>query len=64
MKSDFIKFVMLIQFLNYAQQLKFKIKYIDQISYPILGFRLQDFLLFQNKYNNQYQLRKVKKFFQ
>ncbi|MEY2702450.1 MAG: hypothetical protein RLY43_1083, partial [Bacteroidota bacterium] len=63
-KSDSRKFVMLIQFLNYAQHLDFEIKYIDQISYRVVGFRLQDFLRFQNKYNNQYQLTKVKEFFE
>ena len=54
---------MLIQFLNYAQHLDFDIKYIDQTLYRVVGFRLQDFLRFQNKYNNQYQLTKVKDFF-
>jgi Resolvase, N terminal domain len=63
-KSDSRKFVMLIQFLNYVQHLDFEIKSIDQISYRVVGFRLQDFLRFQNKYNNQYQLRKVKQFFE
>jgi hypothetical protein len=51
-KSDSRKFVMLIQFLNYAQHFDFEIKYIDQISYRVVGFRLQDFLRFQNKYIN------------
>lgn len=59
-KSDSRKFVMLIQFLNYAQHLDFEIKYIDQISYRVVGFRLKDFLRFQNKY----KLRKVKEFFE
>jgi hypothetical protein len=63
-KSDSRKFVMLIQFLNYAQHLDFEIKSIDQISYRVVSFRLQDFLRFQNKYNNQYQLTKVKEFFE
>jgi hypothetical protein len=49
---------MLLQFLNYAQDLDFEIKYIDQISYRVVAFRFQDFLQFQNKSNNQYQLRK------
>ena len=51
-KRDSRKFVMLIQFLNYAQHLDFEIKYIDQISYRVVSFRLHDFLRFQNKYNN------------
>ena len=63
-KSESRKFVRLIQFLNYAQHLDFEIKYLDTISYRVVGFRFQDFLRFQNKYNNQYQLRKVKEFFE
>ena len=57
-------FVTLIQFLNYVQNLDFEIKYIDQIPYRVVVFRLQDFLQSQNKSNNQYQLEKVKHFFQ
>ena len=49
-----------IQFLNYAQNLDFEIKYIDQIPYRVLVFRLQDFLQVQNKSKNQYQLEKIK----
>ena len=37
-------FVMLIKFLNYVQNLDLKIKYIDQIPYRVVVFRLQDFL--------------------
>jgi hypothetical protein len=55
-------FVTLIQFLNYVQNLDFEIKYIDQIPYRVVVFRLQDFLQLQNKSNNQYQLGKVKHF--
>ena len=55
---------MLLQFLNYAQHLDFEIKQIDQISYRVVGFRFQDFLRFQNKYNNQDQFTKVKEFFE
>lgn len=36
-------FVALIQFLNYIQNLDFEIKYIDQIPYRVVVFRLQDF---------------------
>ena len=61
--ADTRNFVMLIQFLNYAQKLDFEVKYIDQIPYRVVVFRLQDFLQVQNKSNNQYQLVKVKKFF-
>jgi len=60
--ADSRDFVALIQFLNYAQHLDFEIKYIDQIPYRVVVFRLQDFLQLQNKSNNQYQLVKVKNF--
>ena len=55
-------FVTFIQFLNYVQNLDFEIKYMDQIFYRVVVFRLQDFLQLQNKSNNQYQLEKVKHF--
>jgi hypothetical protein len=60
--ADSRNFVALIQFLNYVQNLDFEIKYIDQIPYRVVVFRLQDFLQLQNKSNNQYQLVKVKHF--
>jgi len=60
--ADSRNFVALIQFLNYVQNLDFEIKYIDQIPYRVVVFRLQDFLQVQNKSNNQYQLVKVKNF--
>jgi len=60
---DSRSFLALIQFFNYVQNLDFEIKYIDQIPYRVVVFRLQDFLQFQNKSNNQYQLVKVKNFF-
>lgn len=60
--ADSRNFVTLIQFLNYVQNLDFEIKYIDQIPYRVVVFRLQDFLQLQNKSNNQYQLVKVKHF--
>jgi len=60
--ADTRNFVMLIQFLNYAQNLDFEVKYIDQIPYRVVVFRLQDFLQVKNKSKNQYQLVKVKKF--
>ena len=61
--ADSRNFVTLIQFLNYVQNLDFEIKYIDQIPYRVVVFRLQDFIQLQNKSNNQYQLVKVKNFF-
>ena len=60
---DTSTFVNLIQFLNYAQDLDFEIKYIDQVPYHVVVFRLQDFLQEQNKSKNQYQLVKTKHFF-
>jgi hypothetical protein len=56
LKSDYIQ----SEIKSYSRHLDFEIKSIDQV----VGFRLQDFLRFQNKYNNQYQLRKVKEFFE
>ena len=50
---DSRSFLALIQFLNYVQNLDFEIKYIDQSPYRVVVFRLQDFLQFQNKSNNQ-----------
>jgi hypothetical protein len=60
--ADSRNFVALIQFLNYVRKLDFETKYIDQIPYRVVVFRLQDFLEVQNKSNNQYQLVKVKNF--
>ena len=60
--ADSRNFVTLIQFLNYVQNLDFEIKYIDQIPYRVVVFRLQDFTQLQNKSNNQYQLVKIKHF--
>ena len=51
--ADSRNFVTLIQFLNYVQNLDFEIKYIDQILYRVVVFRLQDFIQLQNKSNNQ-----------
>ena len=59
-------FVMLIQFLNYAQYLDFEIQDLYGITYRRVSFKLRDFLEFQNptiKPNNHYQLEKIKKFF-
>ncbi len=55
--------VMLIQNLIFEHNLNFEVKYIDQIPYRVVVFRLQDFLQVQNRSNEQYQLVKVKKFF-
>lgn len=72
--SDYIKseiqndpktFITFLQFLNYAQSLDYDQKDIENISYRVVTFKLQDFLVFQqNTQKNAYQLQKLKKFFQ
>lgn len=60
-------FVSLIQFLNYAQHLDYKIEYLGSTGYRKVVFKLRDFLEFQDpsvKPNNRYRLRKIKEFFQ
>jgi len=60
-------FVSLIQFLNYAQDLDFKIQYLGSTGYRKVVFKLRDFLEFQDpsvKPNNRYRLGKIKEFFQ
>ena len=52
----------LIQLLNYVQTLDPETKYIDKNPYRVAVFRLQDFLQWQKKSNNQYQLEKAKHF--
>jgi hypothetical protein len=66
-KSDSRKFVMLIQFLNYAQYLDFEIEYLGSTAYRKVVFKLRDFLQFQDpsfKPTNRYRLTKIKEFFQ
>jgi hypothetical protein len=63
-KTDPTKFIMLLQFVNYAQSLDYEIKYIEEFSYRVVSFRLQDFLQLQNLSNNNYQLKKIKDFFE
>jgi len=62
-KSDPTKLITLLQFLNYAQSLNYEIKYIENIPYRVVTFKLQDFLGVQNKATNNYQLIKIKDFF-
>lgn len=63
-KTDPIKLIMLIQFINYAQDLDFQIDSLGGINYRVVTFQLQDFLRFQNQANyNHYQLTKTKRFF-
>lgn len=63
-KGDSRKFVMLLRFLNYAQHLDFEIESLGGIPYRQVTFKVRDFLEFQNKSNNPYQVRKVKEFFE
>lgn len=42
--ADIRSFVMLLQFLNYAQNLDFEIQYLEKTPYRVVNFRLQDFL--------------------
>lgn len=66
LKSDPKKFITFLQFLNYVQSGDYEIKELENISYRVVTFRLQDFLTFQNKdyQNNRYQLKKLKHFFE
>lgn len=66
LKSDPKKFIAFLQFLNYVQSVDYEIKELENISYRVVTFRLQDFLTFQNKdyQNNRYQLKKLKHFFE
>ena len=76
LNSDYIKseilmdtrsFVMLLQFLTYAQHLDFEIESLGGILYRQVTFKVRDFLEFQNpivKSTNYYQLEKIKKFIQ
>ena len=76
LNSDYIKseilmdtrsFVMLLQFLTYAQHLDFEIESLGGIPYRQVTFKVRDFLEFQNptiKSTNHYQLEKIKKFLQ
>ena len=76
LNSDYIKseilmdtriFVSLIQFLNYAQHLDYKIDYLGSTAYRKVVFKLRDFLQFQDfslKPTNRYRLTKIKEFFQ
>jgi hypothetical protein len=64
---DTRSFVMLLQFLTYAQHLDFEIECLGGIPYRQVTFKVRDFLEFQNptvKSTNHYQLEKIKKFLQ
>jgi hypothetical protein len=63
-KSDPRKLITLLQFVNYVQSLDYEIKNLDDASYRVVTFRIQDFLRLQNKATNNYQLKKIKEFFE
>ena len=65
--SDPKKFVMLLQFLTYAQQLNFKTDFLVDTSYRMIHFRIDHFLKFQNpagKSTSYYKLKKARLFFE
>ncbi len=67
LSKDPKKFVMLLQFLSYAQQLDFKIDFLGDNPYRMVHFRIDHFLKFQNsnvKYTSYYKLKKVRLFFE
>lgn len=67
LSSDPKKFVMLLQFLTYAQPLDFKTDFLCETPYRMVYFRIDYFLKFQNttiKYTNYYQLKKLRKVFE
>lgn len=58
-------FVMLLQFLTYAQHLPFETEYLGSTVYRQVGFSIDHFLKFQNptvKSTNYYQLKKARQF--
>jgi len=61
--TDRKKFASLLQFLLYAQHLDFTTGSLGSTSYRLGIFRVQDFLKFQNKSNNYYQIKKLLDFF-
>ncbi|QXE46227.1 hypothetical protein IV203_000157 (plastid) [Nitzschia inconspicua] len=63
-KTDPIKFIALLQFINYARFLDYEIKYIEDVPYRVVTFRLQNFLQLQNITPNNYQINKSKDFFE
>ena len=67
LSSDPKKFVMLLQFLTYAQQLDFKIDFLGDTPYRMVHFRIDHFLKFQNpnvKSTSYYKLKKARLFFE
>jgi hypothetical protein len=67
LSSDPKKFVMLLQFLTYAQPLDFKTDFLDNTPYRMVNFRIDHFLKFQNptvKSTSYYKLKKARLFFE
>ena len=57
------KFFMLLQFLNYAQNLDYERGALGSTTYRQVIFQVKDFLEYQKKSNNYYQLKKLIEFF-
>lgn len=57
------KFFMLLQFLSYAQNLDYERGALGSTSYRQVLFQVKDFLKYQKKSNNYYQLKKLIEFF-
>jgi hypothetical protein len=53
----------LLQFLNYAQNLDYKKGALGFTPYREVIFQVKDFLEYQKKSNNYYQLKKLIEFF-
>lgn len=54
---------MLLQFLSYAQNLDYEIWVLGSTSYRQVIFQVKDFLKYQKKFNNYYQLKNLMEFF-
>lgn len=54
---------MLLQFLNYAQNLYYERGALGSTTYRQVIFQVKDFLEYQKKSNNYYQLKKLIDFF-
>ena len=54
---------MLLQFLNYAQNLDYQRGALGSTTYRQVIFQVKDFLEYQKKSNNYYQLKKLIEFF-
>lgn len=66
-RTDPKNLVSLLQFINYAQSLDYQTIYMDDIAYRKVTFKVRNFLEYQNPMiqpTNQYQLAKIKDFFQ